>query len=158
MDDGKPLTPASIVRGIHFLDGLVDEDDSDDGSMRPSPSRTRKKKTPHDVQLLHAGLTRNIILVSLFSISIHSTGARAIPNVASPQTTIDVVWLALTCAFSGVVQIIGVQTQINEYIKRHRLEGTPPSEVWIILSYLLMLSVVIFYCIVYPIFFVVIGP
>ena len=116
-----------------------------------------QKTANHDLDLLSAGLSRNVALVTLLALTVHAAGRGTIPNSLVQQQTVDVVWLALMCGMTGIVEVVGVQHQVNTYLRAHAKYRQPVDEWWLIVVYTVMIAVVVLFCIVYPILFVVLD-
>lgn len=110
-----------------------------------------------DLDLLTAGLSRNVALVTLLALTIHAAGRGTIPNSLIQQQTVDVVWLALMCGMTGILEVVGVQLQVNAYLRAHAKHRQPVDEWWLVVVYTVMIAVVALFCVVYPILFVVLD-
>lgn len=140
---------------------MIYPDDYDDDGKHTGPGKRLPQKThrnPVDnLDVLVAGLTRNTVLVSVLSVTLFAAGARTIPNVGADQQTADVVWIGLMSGASGLVQIIGVISQIRVYLRVHAENGVKVDWEWVVLAVALMITIVALFSITYPILFVVVD-
>lgn len=116
-----------------------------------------REEQKSDLDLLTAGLSRNVALVTLLSLTIHAAGRSTIPNSLVKQQTVDVVWLSLMCGMAGIVQVVGVQLQVNAYIRAHTNHRKPTDGWWLLIVYAVMVAVVALFSVLYPILFVVLD-
>ena len=124
---------------------------------RDKVARDKLKPAESELELLTAGLTRNVLLLTLLTISIHTAGARAVPNAGADEKTVDIVWLALMSGAAGVVAIGGIQLQVNAYVRSHREAGVAMNTTWLLAVYVVMISLVLLFAILYPILFVLVD-
>lgn len=112
----------------------------------------RARLTHGDIEpVLEAGLSRNVVLVSILSLTVHALASRLVGPEDERKTAAERGWMIALSAFSALVAIYGIQLHVSRYA---RLANGPPPLDWLAFAYGLMFALVVLMGVIYPVLYV----
>lgn len=110
------------------------------------------RRAAHTIEpVLEAGLSRNVLLVSILALTLHALLGRVVVVTDTEQSSTERGWNIAMSVLASVIAVAGIQLQISRYA--HVANGPPPLD-WLLFAYGLMAALVATLGIAYPVLFV----